>query len=108
MIHPSGVAVTLMTHSATADFGAFDERRVGLDHLAFHVTDVEELKRWVGHFDANGVSHSGIIDVGYGSTVVFRDPDNVQLELYVHPNPADMTLTDAGSEKAKRLLYGDQ
>src|SRR4051812_8123637 len=46
LIHPSGVAVTLMTHSATAGFGAFDERRVGLDHLAFQVTDVEELKRW--------------------------------------------------------------
>jgi hypothetical protein len=42
--------------------------------------------------------HSGIIDVGYGSTVVFRDPDNVQLEFFVHPNPADMTLTDADSQ----------
>jgi glyoxylase I family protein len=58
--------------------------------------------------DANGVSHSGIIDVGYGSTVVFRDPDNVQLEFFVHPNPADMTLTDADSQKAKRLLYGEK
>jgi catechol-2,3-dioxygenase len=108
MIHPSGVAVTLMTHSATAGFGAFDERRVGLDHLAFQVTDVEELKRWVSHLDANGISHSGIIDVGYGSTVVFRDPDNVQLEFFVHPNPADMTLTDADSQNAKRLLYGEK
>jgi len=108
LIHPSGVAVTLMTHSATAGFGAFDERRVGLDHLAFQVTDVEELKRWVSHLDTNGVSHSGIIDVGYGSTVVFRDPDNVQLEFFVHPNPADMTLTDADSQKAKRLLYGEK
>jgi glyoxylase I family protein len=108
LIHPSGVAVTLMTHSATAGFGAFDERRVGLDHLAFQVTDVEELKRWVSHLNANGVSHSGIIDVGYGSTVVFRDPDNVQLEFFVHPNPADMTLTDADSQKAKRLLYGEK
>jgi catechol 2,3-dioxygenase-like lactoylglutathione lyase family enzyme len=108
LIHPSGVAVTLMTHSATAGFGAFDERRVGLDHLAFQVTDVEELKRWVSHLDANGVSHSGIIDAGYGSTVVFRDPDNVQLEFFVHPNPADMTLADADSPKAKRLLFGEK
>jgi glyoxylase I family protein len=106
LIHPSGVAVTVMTHSATADLGAFDERRVGLDHLAFQVTDVEELRRWLSHLDAKGVSHSGIIDTGYGPTVVFRDPDNIQLEFYVHPNPADMTLTDVGSPTAQRLLHG--
>ena len=35
LVHPSGVAVTVMTHNGTADAGAFDERRVGLDHLAF-------------------------------------------------------------------------
>jgi hypothetical protein len=58
------------------------------------------------HLDELGVPHSGIIDTGYGSTVVFRDPDNFQLELYVHPNPADMTLTDAGSPTAQRLLRG--
>jgi hypothetical protein len=30
----------------------------------------------------------------------------MQLELYVHPDPADMALTDADSQRAKRLLYG--
>ena len=32
-----------MTHSATASLGAFDERRVGRDHVAFRVTDPDEL-----------------------------------------------------------------
>ena len=104
LIHPSGVAVTLMTHSATADFGAFDERRVGLDHLAFQVTDPAELKRWAIHLDERSVPNSGIIDTGYGSTLVFRDPDNMQLEFYVHQNPADLTLTDAGSTAAQQML----
>jgi glyoxylase I family protein len=108
LIHPSGVAVTVMTHDGTAEAGPFDERRVGLDHLAFQITDQHELQHWVTHLDEWGVPHSGIIDTGYGSTVVLRDPDNMQLELYIHPNPADMTLTDAGSEKAQRLLEGDQ
>jgi len=91
-----------MTHDGTAEGGPFDERRVGLDHLAFHITDPDELRHWVTHLDELGVLHSGIIDSGYGPTVVFRDPDNIQLECYVHPNPVDMTLTDAGSPEAQK------
>lgn len=46
------------------------------------------------HLDAKGVAHSGIIDSGYGPTAVFRDPDNIQLELFVHVAPAERkTLT---------------
>ena len=74
MIHPSGIAVTVMTYDATAESGTFDERRVGLDHLAFRVVDRDELQRWAAHFDAMGVTHTGTIDTGYGPTLVFRDP----------------------------------
>jgi hypothetical protein len=31
MIHPSGIAVTVMTRDATAESGTFDERRIGND-----------------------------------------------------------------------------
>jgi len=108
LIHPSGVAVTVMTHDGTAEAGAFDERRVGLDHLAFQITDPAELKQWAIHLDELGVPNTGIIDTGYGPTLVFRDPDNMQLEFYVHQNPADLTLTDAGSQSAQLLLHGEQ
>jgi len=105
MIHPSGIAVTVMTHSGTAEAGPFDERRVGLDHLAFRVADRAELEKWVAHLDTHAVPHTGIIDTGYGPTVVFRDPDNVQLEFYVHRDPAEIThLTDADSAEAQRIL----
>ncbi|MGA9677409.1 MAG: hypothetical protein WBR28_19920 [Mycobacterium sp.] len=43
------------------------------------------MERWVSHLDAKGVAHSGIVDMGFGPTLVFRDPDNIQLELFVHP-----------------------
>jgi catechol-2,3-dioxygenase len=107
-VHPSGLAVTVMTHDGTAESGAFDERRVGLDHLAFRVSDRDELRRWVTHFDAKGVAHSGIIDTGFGPTVVFRDPDNTQLELYVHQNFDALPLSDAESEEAQRILKSAQ
>jgi glyoxylase I family protein len=80
-------------------------RRVGLDHLAFRVADADELQCWAAHFDAMGVTHTGIINTGYGPTLVFRDPDNMQLELYVQPVGGDMPdLSDANSAEAQRLL----
>jgi glyoxylase I family protein len=65
LIHPSGISATVMTHEGTAESGTFDERRVGLDHLAFRVSDRAELQQWVTHLDAHGVPHSGIIDTGF-------------------------------------------
>jgi glyoxylase I family protein len=106
LVHPSGLAVTVMTHDGTAKNDAFDELRVGLDHLGFRVSDRDELQRWVTHLDAKGVSHTGIIDTGYGPTVVFRDPDNMQLELYVHQSLDKMQLSDADSAEARQVLRG--
>jgi hypothetical protein len=70
------------------------------------VADAVELQNWVAHFDEKGVSHTGIIDTGYGPTVVFRDPDNLQLELFVHVLTDQKTaeLTEADSPEARRLL----
>jgi len=106
LLHPSGINVNVMTHAGTADGGAFDERRVGLDHLAFQVSDRDELQQWIAHLDAMAVPNSGIIDIGYGPTVVFRDPDNMQLEFFVHPDPNAVHLTEADSPEAQKILRG--
>jgi glyoxylase I family protein len=63
----------------------FDERRVGLDHVAFGCSDRNELTRWQAHLDDIGVCHSGIVDAGYGSGLSFRDPDNIALEFFAPP-----------------------
>lgn len=89
MRHPSGATVDVMTHHATPH-ERFDERRVGLDHLSFQVRDRAEMERWVEHLERCGVEHTGIIDAEFGATVVFRDPDNIQLELMVHPTPEQL------------------
>ena len=62
----------------------FDENRVGLDHLSFLVPSHAALEDAVRVLDKHGVSHSEIRDLGeaFGICVlIFRDPDNVQLEL---------------------------
>jgi glyoxylase I family protein len=69
--------------------GPFDERHVGLDHLAFAVSDRAELDTWVTRLDAAGVIHSPIARANTipGAVVlVLRDPDNIQLELFFDPS----------------------
>ena len=81
LIHPSGLSLGLITHQA-GDSSPFSELRVGLDHLALAVETRDELETWVDHLDEHDVPHSPIQDMSYGSVLVFRDPDNIQLELF--------------------------
>jgi len=61
----------------------FSEYRIGLDHLAFGVDDRATLEDLVERLTTAGVETAGIEteppDTEY---VSFRDPDNVQWELY--------------------------
>jgi catechol-2,3-dioxygenase len=69
---------------ATAD--AFNERRPGLDHVAFGCANRAELETWTARLDELGIAHGGIKDAGYGSGVSFRDPDNIALEFFAPPS----------------------
>lgn len=104
LVHRSAATVTVMTHDGTAGSGPFDERRVGLDHLSFRVSNRNELERWATHLETKGVPHSGLIDTGFGPTLVFRDPDNIQLEFYVHPGADEVLPNAVDSEEARRVL----
>ena len=61
----------------------FDEYRTGLDHLAFGVSSRSELEAWESALSTRGVTHSPIAETPIGSVVVFRDPDNIQLEFWL-------------------------
>ncbi len=63
----------------------FDERRAGLDHIAFGVARRSELVEWAARLDELGIAHGEIVDAGYGSGLSFRDPDNIALELFAPP-----------------------
>jgi glyoxylase I family protein len=71
-------------HHAGHHGGAFDERRAGLDHIAWGVRERSDLDRWASRLDELGVTHSGVIDKSARrySAIVFRDPDGIQLELF--------------------------
>lgn len=62
----------------------FDENRVGLDHLSFTANSRQDLDEAIRILDEHHVPHSEISDLGADLGIyilVFRDPDNIQLEL---------------------------
>jgi len=63
----------------------FDERRPGLDHIAFGCESRGELEKWSARLDELGIAHGEIVDAHYGSGLSFRDPDNIALELFAPP-----------------------
>jgi catechol-2,3-dioxygenase len=90
MLHPSGVYVGLVAHEDAAS-DRFDERVVGLDHLAFNVADRASLEDWARHLDELGVPHSGIKEENGGPLITLRDPNNIQLELHAY-DPQSVAL----------------
>ena len=64
---------------------AFNERRPGLDHLAFACGDRADLAEWETRLNDLGIAHGGIVDAPYGSGLSFRDPDNIALEFFAPP-----------------------
>jgi glyoxylase I family protein len=75
----------LHQHDAALDDVGFDERRVGLDHVAFPCADRAELEAWAAKLDGLGVPRGEILDEFYGSGLAFRDPDGIALEFFAPP-----------------------
>ncbi len=87
--HPSsGFVLGLAQHQANAG-EPFSEFRTGLDHVAFAVPSDEALEAWRQRLDEQGVRYSPPYPSpsGLGNVLVFRDPDNIQLEFYVATPP---------------------
>jgi glyoxylase I family protein len=103
--HPGGVGkvladpawdfmIVLHRHD-TNDTNLFAETTTGLDHAGLAVASRAELEAWQAHLEACGIvradtadkplTQSPIADEVYGSVLVFRDPDNIQLELFAPP-----------------------
>jgi catechol 2,3-dioxygenase-like lactoylglutathione lyase family enzyme len=85
VLHRPGTSLFLGLHRHDRNDGArFAETTTGLDHLAFHVADRDAFDEWVAHLDRLGIEHSppfATNDPFPYVLVVFRDPDNIQLEV---------------------------
>ena len=72
-------------HDETATGDRFAEHRIGLDHLAIEVEERSMLDDAVDRLQRAGVPTSGVKDEGTYALLCFRDPDNIQLELWWNP-----------------------
>jgi glyoxylase I family protein len=99
--HPGGLGrlladeawtLIIVLHEHDTNNGAlFAETVAGLDHVGLQVPVRADLEAWQAHLQAKGIeqcavadkpaTQSPIADEAYGSVLVFRDPDNIQLEL---------------------------
>jgi catechol-2,3-dioxygenase len=70
----------------SADGIPFNERRIGLDHLAFACGDRNDLEAWEVRLEELGIANGGIVDADYGSGLSLRDPDNIALEFFAPPS----------------------
>ncbi len=80
-------AFGFVSHQSSAG-AAFDETVAGLDHLSFRLADIEELDDWVQRLQHWKVEYSQPADSTLrpgAKVLVFRDPDNIQLELDALP-----------------------
>ncbi len=74
----------------------FSETRTGLDHVGLVVPTRADLEAWQMHLEGLGIERSDVADRPctqspiddrpFGSILVFRDPDNIQLELFAPPS----------------------
>jgi len=81
LLHSSGLIIGLNQHAKHPD-GRFDELKSGLDHVGFLVERREDLDVWQLRLGSMGVEHSPVAEVEAGTALVFRDPDNIQLEFW--------------------------
>jgi glyoxylase I family protein len=104
--HPGGTGMILANEGWQLVFAlhrheangreSFAETRTGLDHIGLRVPGRADLEAWQAHLDALGVrrspmadqpcTQSPIEDRPFGSILVFRDPDNIPLELFAPPS----------------------
>jgi glyoxylase I family protein len=92
LVHEAVHARLGLTEHRDASGELFDERRVGLDHLAFAAESRADLDAWAERLQAAGVAHSPVASANSipgAAVLVFRDPDNIQLEVFFDPSDAD-------------------
>jgi glyoxylase I family protein len=84
LAHPdSGMVIGLRQYPVAGSGDTFDEMRTGMDHVAIGVESADELAGWETRLDELGVTYTPATETPIGTVIVFRDPDNVQLEFWL-------------------------
>ncbi len=76
------LGINCRTHD-DASSEPFEERTVGLDHLALDVSDLTALRSWEDRFRAYQIEFTPVTESDWGWHLNVRAPENVAVELAV-------------------------
>ena len=82
ILQANTVRLSLTAHNGTASTDRFDERRIGLDHIAIGCRDRTALDSWINHIDTLGLSRGPVVEAEHAHLFVCRDPDGIPVEFY--------------------------
>ena len=87
LMYISGKTRLFFTLAAESARKPHDKEAVGLNHLAFGVRTLEELRKVQAHLDEQDLIHSGILLDPYGlkDFIWLDDPDGMRVEFYLRP-----------------------
>jgi glyoxylase I family protein len=103
LVHEAtGLTIGLNQHTVVP-VARFDDRNAGLDHIGFSVTERAVLDVWEEQFAGLNVVHSPVQDTANGAALVFRDPDNIQLEFW-WSSRRRATIPGAGAHRARSFI----
>lgn len=87
LMYRAGDTRLFFTSSVEDRRGGYNKEKVGLNHLAFGVRTLEELRAIEAQLDGVGISHSGIKLDPYGlkEFIWLDDPDGMRIEFYLRP-----------------------
>lgn len=83
LAHPASGCVVGVREYPSGSGDGFDELRTGLDHLAFGVGSADELTAWEAELARREIPFTPAAVTPIGTVVVFRDPDDIQLEFWL-------------------------
>ena len=82
MRFPNGSYGVGLVEYPTVPFEPFDPRHSGLDHVAFTVGSLDELRTWAAKLSNARVIHSRVIEIPSGAILNSKDPDGIALALF--------------------------
>jgi len=74
-----------LTHPYTKKAKTFNKHNLGLNHIAFGLNNIKELKTIQSKLTSHRIKHSGIVQDQYSgkSMIWFDDLDGIRLEFFV-------------------------
>jgi catechol 2,3-dioxygenase-like lactoylglutathione lyase family enzyme len=110
MIPVGETEIWFLTHDATPPGDTFSEFRIGLDHISFVAPNETALHDLVDQLRQADVPTAGVETFFTGNKyVVFRDPDNIQLEYWMDEHsenvPAEIEVASGTIRRAALVEF---